>query len=150
MADVVGIFIVDASSIVRAALTDGSAAARLLDIFLDRGLFISSAAILDEVDEVLKRPKFRQRRSEAWMQAFSLRIRTAARLVVPEIVVQECRDPSDDKYLEAACAAIVAGNSNEVVIIVSDDQDLLALDPWRAKIRIVKPEAVLAGLGNAI
>lgn len=32
-----GIFVVDASSIVRAALTDGSAAARLLDALFDRG-----------------------------------------------------------------------------------------------------------------
>jgi hypothetical protein len=57
MAGVEGLFIVDASSIVRAALTDGSAAATLLDALLDRGLLVSSAAILDEVEEVLQPPE---------------------------------------------------------------------------------------------
>lgn len=92
-----GVFIVDASSIVRAALTDGSAASRLLDVLLDRGLFASGVAILDEVEDVLRRPKFRRRRSDEWMQAFALRIRSAARLLVPDIAVRECRDPADDK-----------------------------------------------------
>jgi predicted nucleic acid-binding protein len=37
-------------------------------------------------------------------------------------------------------AALAFGND---VIVVSDDRDLLVLDPWR-DIRIVKPEAALA------
>lgn len=143
MAGAAGLFIVDASSIVGAALTDGSAATRLLEVLLDSGVFASSAEILDEVDEVLRRPKFQRRRSEARMRAFALRIRAAARLVVPETVVHECRDPSDDKYLEAALALRTL---NDVVTIVSDDRDLLTLDPWRGDIRILKPEAALAAL----
>ena len=149
MAGAEGLFIVDASSIVRAALTDGSAAARLLDALLDRGLFASSAAILDEMEDVLRRPKFRQKRSEEWMQAFGLRIRVTARLVVPDVSVRECRDRSDDKYLEAALAASRLRDPVQPVTIVSDDQDLLALDPWRGEVRILKPEAALAALANA-
>ena len=37
-------------------------------------------------------------------------------------------------------AALASGND---VIIISEDRDLLILDPWR-DIRIVKPEAALA------
>jgi predicted nucleic acid-binding protein len=58
-------------------------------------------------------------------------------IVVPEHRVEVCRDPADNMVLEAALAS---GND---VIIISEDRDLLILDPWR-DIRIVKPEAALA------
>ena len=45
--------------------------------------------------------------------------------------------------LEAALAAMQA--STEPLVIASDDQDLLTLDPWR-DVRTLKPEAVLAML----
>jgi predicted nucleic acid-binding protein len=39
-------------------------------------------------------------------------------------VVDDCRDPSDNKYLELALAA-------GATTIVSSDNDLLVLHPWR-------------------
>ena len=50
--------------------------------------------------------------------------------------VVECRDPKDDEYLELALAA-------SAEIIVSSDDDLLVLDPWRG-IQILNPAAYLA------
>jgi uncharacterized protein len=38
--------------------------------------------------------------------------------------VRECRDPKDDKFLEVA----LNGRANG---IITGDDDLLALDPWR-------------------
>ena len=84
--------IVDASSLVRGALTPAPAARRLVDAALAHGFFAASAPILDEVEEVLARPKFARR------------LRIGALLVVPGEAVQACRDPADDKYLEAAVA----------------------------------------------
>jgi predicted nucleic acid-binding protein len=49
----------------------------------------------------------------------------------PVELVTDCRDKKDNKYLELALAA---GAST----IVSSDDDLLVLDPWRG-IRILKP-----------
>jgi hypothetical protein len=46
-----------------------------------------------------------------------------------------CRDPKDDKFLELA----VAGKAD---VIVSGDDDLLVLDPFR-EIRIVPARAFL-------
>jgi uncharacterized protein len=68
----------------------------------------------------------------------------AAEVVEPAERVAECRDPGDDMVLEAALAAAPAADT---VIIVSDDRDLLVLDPWRG-IRVLKPEAALALLGE--
>jgi predicted nucleic acid-binding protein len=45
--------------------------------------------------------------------------------------VTDCRNPKDDKYLELALAA-------GAEIIVSSDEDLLVLHPWRG-VRILSP-----------
>jgi predicted nucleic acid-binding protein len=50
--------------------------------------------------------------------------------------VTDCRDPKDDKYLEPA---LVAGAE----IIVSSDDDLLVLYPWRG-VRILRPADYLS------
>jgi putative PIN family toxin of toxin-antitoxin system len=42
----------------------------------------------------------------------------------PAISVTDCRDPTDNKYLELAPAA-------QAATIVSSDQDPLVLQPWR-------------------
>ena len=48
----------------------------------------------------------------------------------------DCRDPTDNKYLELALAA-------QAATIVSSDQDLLAVHPWRG-ILIQRPADYLA------
>jgi predicted nucleic acid-binding protein len=45
--------------------------------------------------------------------------------------VTGCRDPDDNKYLELAEAAGAA-------VLVSSDNDLLVLHPWRG-VRILRP-----------
>ena len=51
--------------------------------------------------------------------------------------VTDCRDPKDNKYLELALAA-------KATTIVSSDDDLLVLHPWRG-VRILRPAEYLAG-----
>jgi len=54
-------------------------------------------------------------------------IRLIARIAefVPTIQrVRECRDPTDDKFLEVAL-------NGRADVIVTGDADLLAMDPWR-------------------
>jgi predicted nucleic acid-binding protein len=54
----------------------------------------------------------------------------------PAISVTDCRDPTDNKYLELALAA-------QAATIVSSDQDLLVLQPWRGSL-IERPAEYLA------
>jgi putative PIN family toxin of toxin-antitoxin system len=130
--------VVDTSSLVRAALDRASAAARLLAMLRDRGSLIASLATLEEVAAVLARPKFARRLPDADRRAFLEALAAAAEVVEPRELVAECRDPGDDKFLDVA----LAGGADA---IVSDDRDLLGLDPWRG-VRLVKPEALLAAL----
>jgi len=117
----------------------------LVDRVLDRGLLVASREILDAVDAVLRRPKFARWLSSERRQDFGRRIAVAARLVEPTSRVEECRDPTDDKYLEAALAA-PSDAADGAVLLVTDDRDLLVLDPWREGVRILKPEAALLAL----
>ena len=93
--------------------------------------------MLEEIAEVLARPKFAGRLPGTRRRIFRS-LATAVELVDPQVRVADCRDPDDNRVLEAA----LAGDAS---VIISDDRDLLALDPWRG-VRICKPEAVLAEL----
>lgn len=95
-----------------------------------------SDAIEAEIRDVLQRPRLArfiltELRAELLDQ---LRTRTAR--FDPTERVTDCRDPKDNKYLELALAS-GAG------IIVSSDEDLLVLDPWR-DVRILRPTDYLA------
>jgi putative PIN family toxin of toxin-antitoxin system len=134
--------VADTSSLVRAALNPKSAAGRLVDQLLmsvDRQL-ATSLPMLEELASVLTRPKFAERLSPTAISIFLLRLHATVLLVHPNHAVADCRDPADDKVLEAAWTASIG--TVDQVIIVSDDIDLLSLDPWRG-IRIMKPEAAL-------
>jgi uncharacterized protein len=141
----VPLVVVDTGSLVRAALTSQSTAGVLLDTVLDRGLFVASREILDELDGMLQRPKFARWLSSSRRQNFVRRLGVAARLVEPTIKIAECRDPTDDKYLEAVFAA-ASDAPDGTALLVTDDRDLLVLDPWRRGVRILKPEAAVAAL----
>ncbi len=105
---------VDANVVVSGALREESAPRRALVRAYERGRVALSAAVFLEISEVLTRPKI-------------------ARFLAPhrsgDIIV--ARDAKDNKYLELALAAAAAA-------IISGDQDLLVLDPWRG-IRILSP-----------
>ena len=62
-------------------------------------------------------------------------ITDAAVWVEPTLKITDCRDERDNKYLELAVAA-------GAEIIVSSDDDLLVLHPWR-ETRIVRPAEYL-------
>ena len=65
-------------------------------------------------------------------------VRLLGDLVVPDRKVEACRDPKDDKFLEAA----LAGHAD---CIVSGDSDLLELTPFE-NIPILRPAEFLASL----
>lgn len=101
---------------------------------------IYSTETLLEVVEVLGRPKFRSKyhiESDDITALINL-VRLRGELVKPQHEVTVCRDPKDDKFLEAA----LAGNAD---CIVSGDADLLVLNPFEG-ISILSPAEFLTGL----
>ena|SRR5882762_4759966 len=97
-----------------------------------QGGMLKSVATEDEILRVLERPHI----AAVTAPSFCAGLRTllaGAELVDITEHIAACRDPKDDKFLELA----VSGRAD---LLVSGDQDLLALNPFRG-IPIVTPAA---------
>lgn len=100
-----------------------------------------SPALLEETADVLSRPRIRKRLSAEDAQLFLADV--AAQVVMladsrdPPSV---CRDPDDD-YLVAL--AVIAGAE----VLVSGDDDLLAVEPDRGGVEVLTPRQLIDRLG---
>ena len=93
-----------------------------------------------EIIEVLGRVRFRTKYhiEPDDITALVNPIRLRGELVAPKLKISACRDPKDDKFLEAAVAA-------QADCIVSGDPDLLDMSSF-AEIPILRPAEFLARL----
>lgn len=114
----------DTNVVVSALMLLGSPPRRAFAAALQHGQLLVSEATLEELDDVLRRPKLTGYVSEDQRLEFLAAYIRDAEDVVVEIRLQECRDPKDNKFLELA----IAGKATH---IVSGDLDLLALSPFR-------------------
>lgn len=121
----------DASSMVGALLKANSIPERALLLARSNDMIWLSPSVESEIREVFARPKFRKYLSGDRAERILDLLLVAAQSTVPIEAVSDCRDPRDNKYLELALAA-------GADTIVSSDDDLLVLDPWRG-IRIISP-----------
>ncbi len=121
----------DASSLVGALLKADSVPERALLLARTKATLCLSPEVEAEIRAVFLRPKFRQHLVDGRGDRILELLSTAAVSFKPVEPVRDCRDPKDNKYLELALAAAAE-------FIVSSDDDLLALDPWRG-VRIVTP-----------
>jgi putative PIN family toxin of toxin-antitoxin system len=104
------------------------------------GSIAVSAAVLAELLHVLHRPSLARFLDAGRRTELIERLLASGAVFEPEIAVADCRDAKDNKYLELALAA-------EAGTIVSSDEDLLVLHPWRGA-RIVQPAVYLAEAGG--
>jgi putative PIN family toxin of toxin-antitoxin system len=130
------LIVFDASTLVSAALRAASIPERALLRAEEVDLLALSAAVDAEYAEVLSRPKFARAIPLARRDGFLKILRDAAIWFDPVVRIADCRDAKDDKYLELALAA-------RAETIVSSDDDLLVLHPWRG-VRILNPADYLA------
>jgi putative PIN family toxin of toxin-antitoxin system len=126
----------DTNVAVSATLLPRSVPRQAFDLAASRGRVLISEATVVELEEVLRRPKFDKYVPEQKRLEFLAALVRDAELVEIAETVQECRDPTDDKFLEVA----VNGRATH---IVSGDPDLLALNPFR-EIAVVTPKDFLA------
>ena len=107
-----------------------------LEKALTEGRILISLPVYEELNVVSRRPKFFRYFSEAARQAFVDKMARDSEWVPVVATINVCRDPKDNMLLELAV-------SGEADYIITGDQDLLVLDPFRG-IRIVTPDAFLA------
>ena len=90
-----------------------------------------SQPVFEELRDVLCRPRL-VRFVEAELRAEIIdQLVTGTLWFEPSDLINDCRDAADNKYLELALAA-------GADVIVSSDEDLLVLHPWRG-IPILRP-----------
>lgn len=126
--------VVDTGVLISGLIRPGGAAGGVLHGLRDgRFTAIYSTPMALEIINVLGRPQFR---SKYHVQAEDITalidlLRLRGELVAPRQSVAACRDPKDNKFLEAALAG-------EADAIVTGDDDLLALNPFEG-IEIIRP-----------
>lgn len=125
--------VVDTNILVSHLLLADSVPARAVRKVVSEARLLVSDATMTELADVLARPKFDAYVSLEDRQQF-IRLLGRIALMVPVIhTIRACRDPRDDKFLELAV-------NGEADLIVTGDQDLLALHPFR-DVPIITPAA---------
>jgi uncharacterized protein len=116
--------IFDTNTLLSAAFSPNSVAAKAFQKGLILGDIIYSPEILVELREVLNRPKFDRYVSVADRNRFLKDfIAAAIPLTAPHFTIPVCRDPKDEMFLELA----VASNAD---YLITGDKDLSVLNPF--------------------
>lgn len=129
-------FLCDVNVIVSAVLLPGSKPDHALRKAQDLGELLVSESIWLELEQVLARPKFNRYITPEERNDFLLDLSETIQFINVTEQINECRDPKDNKYLELAI-------SGKAECIVTGDNDLLVLNPWRG-IEILTVEEFLA------
>ena len=128
-------FVFDTNVIVSALLLKRSIVRQAFDKATEQGKLLVSQAIVEELNEVLRRKRFDKYVTEDERIEFITALVREAILVEITDTVTECRDPKDNKFLELAV-------SGKATCIVSGDDDLLVLHPFRG-IPVLTPRQFL-------
>ena len=130
--------VLDTNVLVSAALKRISTPAAAVGAVTRGGVLLKSLATERQLFDVVARPYFVTligHETQEWLR----KLMSTAELVTVTERIAACRDPTDDKFLELA----VSGRAD---VIVSGDDDLLALSPFRG-IPVVTPAAFVQGAG---
>lgn len=136
--------VADTNTVVSGLLWQGPPR-RLIDLARERAITLyTSLTLLAELAEVIGRDKFTHRVHAANLSAADLvdDYRRLAHLTEPQVLsAPVSRDPDDDQVLACALGA-------EAQLIVTGDQDLLVLSPFR-RIRILPAREALDLIGSS-
>lgn len=116
--------VLDNNIFVSALLSRNSRLARRVFDILAAHEVVHSNAMIEELTEALARPKLVRLITRDEAEAFIEVLRTTTEEVRVVHRVVACRDPKDDKVLALALSA-------KADCIVTGDQDLLTLNPFR-------------------
>jgi putative PIN family toxin of toxin-antitoxin system len=116
-------YVFDTNVLVSALLFTNSTPGRAFTLAQDRGTILVSLPLLQELQQVLTRPKFERYVTQEEREDFLTMLTREASLVTLTVQLHVARDPKDDLILELA----VSGHATD---IISGDQDLLTLGSY--------------------
>ena len=118
------LYVFDTNVLVSALLFANSSPSEAFELALNTGRILISKETVDELNNVLSRPKFKRYISPEKRERFLLSLVQKSILIEIKEKIEECRDPKDNKFLELAI-------NGKATAIVSGDKDLLILHPFR-------------------
>ncbi len=127
--------VLDTNVLISAALLDTSVPYRAFEKAFVHCEILISAETFKELGEVISRRKFDKYISPEKRLRFLAEFSRIAIAIEVGIVITDCSDPKDNKFLELA----VSGNAD---YNISGDDDLLQLDPFR-RIPVITPHEFL-------
>ncbi|MGA2076953.1 MAG: putative toxin-antitoxin system toxin component, PIN family [Terriglobia bacterium] len=130
--------VLDTNVLISALLLRDSVTRRAFDAAFAKGKVLVSFELLAELNSVLSRKRFRKYVDETDVRRFAAALLREAEWVNVVTSITTCRDQADDKILALAL-------DGKATCIVTGDNDLLALDPFRG-IRIQRPDQFLRHL----
>ena len=128
-------YVLDTNVLVSALIRKNSLPFQVIKIAEKQGIILYSQDTLLEITQVLNRKKFDKYLTLEERQKFIIKFINSSKYVNIQEKISICRDEKDNKLLELA----VSGSAN---IIISGDQDLLILNPFR-EIEIITPETFI-------
>jgi uncharacterized protein len=132
--------VIDCNVAVSAVLCHNSLPRQVVDTACLQGKLLVSTNTIEELEEVLRRPKFNRYITKLERLEFlAALVKSAEHILITEKITH-CRDSRDDKYLELAV-------SGQATHIVSGDLDLRVLHPFRG-IAILTPQAFLESMAE--
>ena len=119
------VFVFDTNILISAALIPSSINRQALDKALEFGKLAISKNTIEELLEVIFRKKFdKYFQNNEERLIFINKVEASSKLFSPEISIDKCRDPKDNKFLELAVWA-------KATCILTGDKDLLVMHPFR-------------------
>ena len=116
--------VVDTNVLVSRLILPQSVPAEAVRRVTTESLLLFCDETMNELASVLSHPKFDRYVSLADRKRFIRDLCDLAEFIPIIQIVRECRDPKDDKFLEVAL-------NGRADLIITGDNDLLALNPWR-------------------
>lgn len=128
-------YVFDTNTLISALLFVHSKPGRAFRHALRQGRVLLSSSTIEELAEVLQRPKLERYVTPTERDEFLVAFVERALFVEPTEEIRVCRDAKDNKFLELA----VSGRAS---YIITGDDDLLVLHPFR-NIVIITPAEFL-------
>ncbi len=117
-------FVIDTNVLVSSILIEKSPADQAFKKIRSLGNLLFSESTLQELQEILQRPKFNKYVSSQIRSQFIMQLKLEAETILIVEKINLCRDPKDNKFLEVA----VNGNAD---FIITGDKDLLVLNSFQ-------------------
>ena len=114
----------DASTLIGALLFPRSQHAQSFRDVISHHQTVASIETMQELVDVISRPKFDRYRAVADRAEFVRRYAAVVEMFIVTEMVNDCRDSRDNKFLALALAANASA-------IISSDEELLVLNPYR-------------------